>query len=119
MFFERFKQLCNERKMSPTGVGAVIGISKTTISYWRNTPGVIPKLEQLSSLSNYFDVSIDYLLGKTDIRNPSAVTVTDDDIKFALFGADHSQPITDEMYADVLAYAQFIKERERKKNEPK
>lgn len=40
--------------------------------------------------------------------------VTDDDIKFALFGGDSE--ITDEMFEEVKKFAQFVKAREKEKN---
>ena len=38
--------------------------------------------------------------------------VSEDDIKFALFGGD--QEITDEMYEEVLQFAAFVKARNKK-----
>lgn len=37
---------------------------------YENGEDVEPKLEILKSISEYFGVSIDYLTGKTDIKNP-------------------------------------------------
>ena len=41
--------------------------------------------------------------------------VSDEEIKFALFGGDGE--ITDEMYAEVKHFAAFVKQREKEKRE--
>ena len=63
MFFTSFKQLCEKVGKSPTAVGAEIDIAKTTISYWKHNQNVIPKQDVLLKIAEYFDVSVDYLLG--------------------------------------------------------
>ena len=66
MFFTRLEQLCKEKGKSTTAVCAEIGIAKTTVSYWRNKSSVIPKQDVLLKIANYFNVSVDYLLGEED-----------------------------------------------------
>lgn len=39
--------------------------------------------ETLAKLSDFFNVSIDYLLGKSDIRNPEKINANDMDIAFS------------------------------------
>lgn len=62
MFFTIFEDLCAKKGKTPTAVGNELGIAKTTISYWRNKRGVIPKQDVILKLSEYFGVSTDYLL---------------------------------------------------------
>lgn len=52
------------------------------------------------------DVSMDELLGTAPAPERP---VTDDDIKFALFGG--GEEITDEMYEEVKRFAAFVKQR--------
>ena len=42
-----------------------------------------PSLEVLIKLSKIFNCSIDYILGKSDIRNPEKVNIDEIDIAFA------------------------------------
>lgn len=73
--------------------------------------GSAPSVEKIQNLADYFGVTVDYILGNSteDKNNPP----TDEEIKFALFnGADG---ITDEMYEEVKRFAEFVKEREKKK----
>ena len=53
------------------------------------------------------------LTGEEPDGNTPRVTVTDADIKFALFGGDGN--ITDAMYDEVKRFAEFLKQREAQK----
>ena len=66
MFFTIFEDLCAKKGKTPTAVGNELGIPKTTISYWRNKSGAIPKQDVILRLSEYFGVSTDYLLSGED-----------------------------------------------------
>lgn len=65
-------------------------------------------------LATALGVSLDAVYGneKTDTA-PSRGQVSDEDIKFALFGGDGE--ITDAMYEEVRRFAAFVKQREQKK----
>ena len=39
-----------------------VNVKKTTVSMWENS-GIVPREETLINLANYFNVSVDYLLG--------------------------------------------------------
>ena len=79
-----------------------------------------PNSEMLIKLAEFFDTTIDYLIGRTDdpegtdAQNAPAETgrrtPSEDDIKFALFGG--SDDITDAMYQEVKTFAAFVKKRE-------
>lgn len=71
MFFTVFENLCKSHGKTTTGVCAEIGVSKSTVAYWRANKSVIPKADVLTKIADYFNVSVDYLLGKTNIQNPA------------------------------------------------
>lgn len=67
-----------------------------------------PDFETLLKLGEYFDCSVDYLLGTK--KDPALKgEITDDDIKFALFGGG---PVSDAQYEEVKQFVRFIKERD-------
>ena len=66
-FAQRVKQLRKNKHLTGEQLGNILGITKTGISYWENGRSV-PDNEMLLKLADIFDVSIDYLLGKTDIE---------------------------------------------------
>ena len=69
--------------------------------------GAVSRETTLLKLADYFGVSVDYLLGKTEQKESHAVN--ENDIKVALFG--NNTNVTDEMWREVLDYAEFIKQK--------
>lgn len=60
--------MCKKKGEFPNTVGKNIGVSSGICTKWKN--GVIPKGEILIKIAEYFDCSVDYLLGRT--KNPAA-----------------------------------------------
>ena len=68
--------------------------------------------------ADFYGVTIDYLIGKTDHKKGYYQPSTEEDLRFALFkGADVE--ITDEMYDEVKRFAAFVAQREKEKQERK
>ena len=68
MFWNIFYNLCTERETSPNAVCKAIGLSNSMATYWKN--GTMPKGDVLIQIADYFNVSTDYLLGRTN--NPKS-----------------------------------------------
>lgn len=66
LFAERVKKLRIEKKMTQQELGNVFGLTSTGVSYWESGKA-IPNMEMMNKLSNFFGVTIDYLIGKDDI----------------------------------------------------
>lgn len=73
VIIDKFDQLAKANKESVTSVCLKLGIPKSTVSYWRKTD-VSPKLEYVEKIADYFGVSVDYLLEKSDIKKPITVS---------------------------------------------
>ena len=71
-FWERFYNLCIENNTKPNPLASKLGIASGTISGWKS--GKKPNTNHLEQLCAYFNVSADYLLGKTDKKNEQTVT---------------------------------------------
>lgn len=65
MFLERFEELCRKNGQTPSGVCVAIGRSKNLAAKWKST-NATPSAEVLKELADYFEVSVDYLIGKED-----------------------------------------------------
>lgn len=107
MFWERFLEECTLMGKKPNPVGKELGVSSGTITGWKN--GALPKPEILSRIASYFDVSVDYLIGKTD-KKEKPTTETDDglspEFKFLY------RQLTPEQKSIVLgAMREFVKEK--------
>ena len=72
----RLFKLMEVKKITAKKLSEDIGISTGNISDWKNGRSS-PTLEKIQVLSDYFDVSTDYLLGKTDIPKVQNIVVTD------------------------------------------
>ncbi|MBU2702618.1 transcriptional regulator with XRE-family HTH domain [Sporomusaceae bacterium BoRhaA] len=64
-FSERLKALRTAKNLSHAALGNKLGVSKALIGHWE-TGFRLPSLEVANALADYFDVSIDYLVGKSD-----------------------------------------------------
>ena len=67
-FGERFKELRIEKRLTQEKLADMFFTKKASISRYENNVN-IPEIEALKKFADFFDVSIDYLLGRTDVRN--------------------------------------------------
>jgi len=65
MFYERFEALCRKNGYTPSAACLAMGRSKNLAAKWKST-GSMPSAEVLNQIAEFFDVSVDYLLGKSD-----------------------------------------------------
>ena len=63
MFYDKFKQLCEQKNVSCTKAAVEMGLSNATPTKWKKT-GATPDSATLAKVSDYFGVSIGYLLDK-------------------------------------------------------
>lgn len=120
MFYERYLSLCREKGISPSTAATKAGFNKGTVSVWkRKYEGgidVVPDQDVVNKICRFFGCSESWLRGIQESRTEKASAtdgerrVSDDDIKFALFGGDSE--ITDAMYDEVKRFAQMVKLRE-------
>ena len=107
----RLKTMRTQAGISQAQFAKDMGVAQNTVSNWENENRTLDA-ETLSRVADYFHVSVDYLLGKTERREGGDLgVVSDEDIKFALFQG--SGPVTDEMHAEVKRFAQFIQARQK------
>ena len=62
MFYDVYLALCKKIDKKPSTVAFELGINKSNVSNWKNN-GYTPRGEALNKIADYFNVSIDYLLG--------------------------------------------------------
>lgn len=60
--FDIVKELCKKQGISLNTLEENLGFSRNSLYSWKNSS---PKPEKLSVVADYFDVSTDYLLGRT------------------------------------------------------
>ncbi|EDO0884330.1 helix-turn-helix transcriptional regulator [Listeria monocytogenes] len=98
------KKLCKKRGISVTMLENELGLPDNTIYQWKNR---MPSVERLQVVADYFNVSIDYLLGRTD--NP----IIDSDIppEAATLAAHIDPAATEEDMKKILEYIDFIQQK--------
>ena len=62
-FKDRLKELRLEKNLTQTDLAKVVNMSKMAISHWEKGNSE-PSINQLIILSEFFEVSVDYLIGK-------------------------------------------------------
>lgn len=104
--FEKIKDLAKKQGLSLNALEEKLGYSRNTIYNLKSTR---PSAERLQQIADYFNVSTDYLLGRTD--NPKLYTTPDgqevdlSDLRNRVVLFD-GKPLSDE---DVYKIEQIIK----------
>lgn len=67
-FSERFKLLRKERGLSQAALATELGFTKSSVNMYERGDRE-PGLESLETIADFFNVDMDYLLGKSDVQN--------------------------------------------------
>lgn len=70
MYFRRLKDLREDHDLMQKEIAAILGIQQTVYSRYERGFQTIP-IEHILKLADYYNVSIDYLLERTDNPNIS------------------------------------------------
>ena len=74
--FDRIKLLAKERGKSLNRIEEELGLPKNVLYRMKTSDN--PTKDRLETLANYFDVSVDYLLGRTDNTKATDEKISDD-----------------------------------------
>ena len=102
---ERLKALRKEKKVTQKEVAEFFKIDQSTYAGYESGKS-IPSPDRLSALADFFGVSTDYLLGRSDIRRPDEV-----------FAASSTVPYEDlppEVLEKLESYKLYLLEEYRK-----
>lgn len=116
--YENILSLCESRGIKGGKMCADLGISKGLLTDLKMGRRAGVSAVTAQKIAAYFGVSVGYLLGEETQQAPAETgkrPVSEDDIKFALFGGDGE--ITDAMYDEVKKFAAYVKQREAEKKE--
>lgn len=103
MFYDKLHALCQESNKKITPVVLELGLSAGSIARWKK--GTVPDGNTICKIADYFDVSADYLLEKTDIKK--APSEMDGEEKILFIKQKYSRLTEDErkaleQFADYL-----------------
>ena len=117
---EYIMEICKQRNIPISTLESECGFANGYLN-----PKKLKKLpyDRAVKIGEYLGISVEFLLTGEEAKKAPAPegerSVSDDDIKFALFGGDGD--ITDEMYDEVKRFARMVKlreEAEKKKERP-
>lgn len=106
--FERIKFLADKQKKSLNTVEEELGYGKNVLYRLKNTS---PSTERLQELANYFGVSTDYLLGRTDDPEIHEKKITSTEEVTSLFRIDTSRvdpDIREEVEEEIKTFSEFL-----------
>lgn len=103
---DRIKELRKQHNLTQAELGKILGVGKTTISMYENGNST-PNDEIKLKLSDYFNVSLDYLLGKSSQINH----VEDRNITIALHSDIDYDNLPDEAKSEINNFIEFIKQK--------
>ena len=66
---DRIQQLRKQKGISQEELADRVGVSRQAVSKWESAQSV-PDLDKILLLSDYFEVTTDYLLGRTSVSKP-------------------------------------------------
>lgn len=109
MLPQRLKELRNETGLTQKEISEQIHVGQNSYSNWENGNRK-PTAEITSELAKFFNVSVDYLLGKTDIKKSDEINLSD----FELLYRKTSNNLSDEEKVQLeIDLKDFLLERER------
>ena len=111
MFKEIFTELCNERGIAPTKACTDNGLSNAAYSCW--SEDTIPRQTTLLKFAKYFNVTVDYLLGKEEkkILLGRIIEREEDALWEKITSLDPTDRIKAEAFVDGLLAADKYQER--------
>lgn len=120
MFSERLKQLRKETGLTQKQIAEKLSMSQPQYNRTENG-GRKPSDETLKLFASFYNVSTDYLLGNSDIRNPEEEIDLDDfEILYRNTSKDLSKKDKEKLEIDLKEFLierqRLINERERAKN---
>lgn len=102
----RLKKERENKKISQEDFAKKLGISRSSVGNYETNRNM-PTTEILDKMADILDCSIDYLLGKSDIRNPKEIRLDTDKIQIGLSTKDYTN-ITDEQKKQIEDFAKFV-----------
>ncbi|WP_298028626.1 helix-turn-helix domain-containing protein [uncultured Dysosmobacter sp.] len=67
--YQRIRDLREDHDLTQAQMGEVAGVSQRTYAYYESGQRMLPP-QVLCALADFYHVSVDYLLGRTDQQTP-------------------------------------------------
>ena len=78
IIYQRIGELCYKKGITISKLEKELGFGNSAINKWGRISS--PSVDKILKIANYFDVSVDYILGRTDIESSVSSVIEDQDI---------------------------------------
>ena len=102
--YGRIKELAERQKLSIRSLEEKLGYGNGTIRRWEKQ---VPGVDKVQKVADYFNVSVDYLLGREDTAE-----VNDDHLKVVAAHIDNDA--TEEEINEILNFIDFVQSKRGK-----
>ena len=109
-FGTNLKKIRQDNDLTQEDLARKINTSRSNIANYENDKNM-PSIDILEKLSKIFNCSIDYLLGKSDIRNPDEIK----NIQHANSGGLNTDGLDEEDLKELQAQADYMKWKKKNK----
>ena len=116
VFIFRLRKLLEQNNITKKELSLRIGVRDVTVSRYFSGQR-IPRTDVIVSIANYFKVSTDYLLGISDIKNPSDKNLEnkyEEDIELWLSKTDGYKELSQEDREIISSIAKKLLEKHRR-----
>jgi len=110
-FAKRLRELRKEKGLTGEELGKKFSVTKTAVSYWENDK-TFPDELTIKKLADFFECTTDYLLGRTDIKNP----YKEEEYEIQTIAAHHDgEEWTEEELEELEMFKELVRKRREKK----
>lgn len=109
MFSERLKELRKKSNLTQKDMADYFGTSQPSYQAWESGKRN-PNSESLDKIASFFNVSTDYLLGKSETKRPEEINLSDFEILFRKTSTKMNDKQKTQLEKDLK---EFLIERER------
>lgn len=111
----RIKELREEKDINQLDFSKLLNISNTTLSQYESGKR-IPSDEIKLKIARFFNVSLDYLLGNTNIKEPADKILNDKEVTIALHNENgYDDNLPPEAKKELEDFVEFLKHKYGKK----
>lgn len=79
MFGDKLKELRKSRHLTQEQLAAIIGVERSSIGKYEGKDKIVPSDDVKYKIAEFFSVSVDWLMEKTDVRFPTGGALTPDE----------------------------------------
>lgn len=109
---EKITKLFDESGKSANSILKELDFSPTAFSEWKRGKAK-PTTDALKKLADYFDVSVDYLLGRTENPSHEPAEIDENEIRFALYEGEKAL-LTESDEEEIKNFVRFVVDKRKK-----